>query len=90
MLNVFSWFKKKSLSEEKTSKFKIEYYPEADKYYPTYKGCYFYLNWATGIYELQDRMSYAKYERTEADAMYHIKQYKEQQFKENVKIIDVP
>lgn len=87
---MFSWFKKKSVVTEPVSKFNIEYYPEAGKYYPTYKGCYFYLNWATGIYELEDRMAYAKSERSEADAMWHIKRFKEQQFKVNVKIINVP
>ena len=73
----------------KDSDFKIEYYPETHRYYPTYKGRYLYRDYYSGIYNLEDNLRWAKYGDLEKEALKIITVFKEQQFKENIKIIEV-
>ena len=73
----------------KSKDFKIEHYPESKKYYPTYKGKYLNVNPFTGIFELESDMRWADSFKALDNAKRAIKRFKEQQFKENIKIISV-
>lgn len=74
---------------ERQSHFEIEHYPETNRYYPKYRGKYIRRSVNTGIYELRDSFlfAYADYGKTEEEADQIIALFKEQQLKENVRII---
>lgn len=80
-----------STEEEKGKKsdFVIEYYPLVGKYYPKYKNRYLYKDPLTKIFDIRGRdyMAYSQSSSTEAGADAIIAEFKEQQLKENVKII---
>lgn len=79
--------KDKEPKKVKSSPFTIEYYPLTKRYYPKYKESYLYYDPLTGIFELDEFMTYAKYSQTESGAEAVINEFKEQRFKENVIVI---
>lgn len=74
---------------KKKSHFTIEYYPATNAYYPKYKNWYLKKSIFTGIVELKEPFlfGYADSFSTEAQADRLIELFKEQQLKENVKVI---
>lgn len=67
--------------------FTIEYYPLSGKYFVKYKKYYLKTNFWTGIMQLEEDLMFAQQLNSEESCELLIKKYKEQRFKENVKII---
>jgi len=82
-------FWNKNNSDESKDKFTIEYYPYSRKYYALCNGQFMTDGYPTGIIRLVDRIILADPCKTEEEATKRISLYKEQQYKENVKVIEV-
>lgn len=69
--------------------FTVEHYPETKRFYPTRGGRYLKRDHNTGIYELYgpNLFMYADYGKTEEEAWGIIDLYREQQLKENVRVL---
>lgn len=80
-------FKRKKKIKE--SDFKIIHFPITDRYFPQYKGKWFNIAYHSGIIYLESYFPVAQGFNTEEQARKAIQMFKEQNFKENVKVINV-
>ena len=86
---IRKFFNEDKPKEDKPSLFSIEFYPITNRYYPKYKHFYMGKNYSTGVIEPKEDylFTYALFTKTEAEADDIIKIFKEQQLKENIRII---
>lgn len=74
---------------KKKQKFEIEFYPISNKYFPKYNDYYLKRYYITGIIIIEDDFLFAQSFQSEKNALDFINEFKEQQFKKNIKIIPV-
>lgn len=79
-----------STSKDPDAGFRVEFYPATQVYYVLYYGYYLKTDYQTGIVkqlEYKDWLHHAQMCRTEVDAWKLVDLFKEQQLKENVKVL---
>ena len=84
---MFNFFKKKKTTK-KGSDFKIEYYPLSRNYFPKYRNYYLRRNLFTCEIVFTQQLIFGDSFISEEDARNFIDEFKEQEFKETMKIIE--